>query len=80
MSLNSNLHAESPVNLIRIILEGVREPASRELGFMPSFKDNLTDQQLSQIISYMRQRFAPEKSPWENLDQSIQIVRKSIEH
>jgi len=80
LSLNSNLHAESPVNLIRIILEGVREPASRELGFMPSFKDNLTDQQLSQIISYMRQRFAPEKSPWENLDQSIQIVRKSIEH
>jgi nicotinate dehydrogenase subunit B len=78
--LNSNLHAESPVNLIRIILEGVREPASRELGFMPSFKDNLTDQQLAQIISYMRQRFAPEQSPWDNIEQSIQLVRKSIEH
>jgi nicotinate dehydrogenase subunit B len=78
LSLNSNMYADTPDNLIRIIFEGVREPASTELGFMPAFKDSLTDKQLSQMVAYMRFRFAPELPAWQNLEHTANTIRTSL--
>ena len=31
---------------------------------MPAFKDSMTDDQLAELVSYLRQQFAPDKPPW----------------
>jgi nicotinate dehydrogenase subunit B len=68
LALNSNLHSDSPDNLLRTILEGIREPATREIGYMPAFNDALSDHQIAQLAQYMRARFAPGKPAWQGLD------------
>jgi nicotinate dehydrogenase subunit B len=75
LALNTNLYSDRPDNLIRIILDGIQAPASVEAGFMPGFRDSMTDRQLSDLIQWMRQRFAPGQRPWENLAQAVARVR-----
>jgi len=68
LALSSKLHGAQPDNLLRVILEGVREPASRELGFMPSFRDALDDAQVARLAAYLRERFAPDQPAWRDLE------------
>ncbi|MFM7012949.1 MAG: molybdopterin cofactor-binding domain-containing protein [Betaproteobacteria bacterium] len=76
LALNTNLHSDKPDNVIRVILEGVRKPASQAIGFMPSFAGQLEDDQVSALVQYMRARFAPDKAAWNNLEQSIARIRQ----
>ncbi|MEO8124916.1 MAG: cytochrome c, partial [Burkholderiales bacterium] len=75
LALNSNLHADLPDNVLRVILEGHLEPASIELGFMPAFGAAFDDRQLAGLTDYMRKRFAPGKPPWTNLEAEVARVR-----
>ncbi len=75
LALNSNLHSERPDNLVRVILEGVREPATREIGFMAGFADALDDRQVAALVTWMRQRYAPDKPAWNGLDAVIARIR-----
>jgi nicotinate dehydrogenase subunit B len=75
LALNSNLTSTRPDNLLRTILDGVREPASRDIGFMPAFRDALDDAQIAELAGYMRARFAPQEPPWADLPQSVARVR-----
>ena len=75
LALNTNLHSERPDNLLRVVLEGIREPATRELGFMPAYRDALDDTQLAQLAAYLRQRFAPGQPAWRDLDAAVARVR-----
>jgi len=75
LALNSNLHSARPDNLLRSILEGVQDPATRDIGFMPAFKDALDDRQLVELAGYMRQRFAPQRPPWTDLPQAVARAR-----
>lgn len=75
LALNSNLTSERPDNLLRTILDGVREPASREIGFMPAFGEALDDAQIAELAGYMRARFAPQATAWKDLPQSVARVR-----
>jgi nicotinate dehydrogenase subunit B len=77
LALNTNLHSDRPDNLLRVILEGVREPASSELGFMPAFRDAFDDAQVAQLAAYMRQRFASEQPAWPDLEAASARVRAS---
>jgi len=76
LALDTNLHSERPDNLLRVILEGVREPAGREVGFMPAFRDSLDDRQIAQLAAYMRQRYAPGRPPWQDLEREVARVRR----
>ena len=80
LALNTNLHSDKPDNVIRVILEGVRKPASQAIGFMPSFSAQLDDEQLESLVNYMRARFAPDKPVWNNLEQSIARIRQETAH
>ena len=40
---------------------------TRDIGFMPAFRDALDDAQIAELAGYMRQRFAPDKPPWRDL-------------
>ena len=75
LALNSQLHSDRPDNLLRSILEGVQAPATREIGFMPAFKDAFDDAQLVALVGYMRQRFAPQQAPWTDLPAAVARAR-----
>src|SRR5690606_26141278 len=64
LALSSSLGSARPDNLLRTILEGVREPATRDIGYMPAFGEALDDHQIAELAGYMRARFAPDAPPW----------------
>ena len=75
LALNTNLHSELPDNLLRVILEGIRDPAGPDIGFMPAFRYALSDTQVAELAGYMRQRFAPGKPQWTDLTTAVARVR-----
>jgi nicotinate dehydrogenase subunit B len=78
LALNSNLHSAVPDNLIQVILHGIASPVSSDLGYMPAFGDSMTDGQVAELVSYLRQQFAPGKPPWANLETAIGRARQVI--
>jgi len=76
LALNSNLHSAVPDNLIQVILHGIASPVSSDLGYMPAFKDSMTDDQIAALVSYLRQQFAPEKPPWSGVHAAVNRTRQ----
>jgi nicotinate dehydrogenase subunit B len=77
LALNSNLHSDTPDNLIQVILHGIAAPASDELGYMPAFRKSLNDAQVEDLLSYLRHQFAADKPAWSDVRATITRVRKS---
>ena len=77
LALNSNLHSSRPDNLINVILNGVREPATQDIGFMPAFRYALSDAQIAELASYMRSRYAPGQAAWRDLPADVARLRKA---
>ena len=75
LALNSNLHSTRPDNLIRNILDGIRTPASADIGFMPAFRHSLSDEQIAALAGYMRSRYAPGQPAWPDLAQAVSRAR-----
>ena len=78
LALNSNLHSVYPDNLVQVILNGIAAPASSDLGYMPAFKDSLTDGQVAELVSYLRRQFAPNKPAWTDIHARIGRIRQDI--
>jgi nicotinate dehydrogenase subunit B len=78
LALNSNLHSAVPDNLIQVILHGIASPASSDLGYMPAFRDSMTDDQLAELVSYLRQQFAPDQPPWTAVHAAVGRARQAI--
>jgi nicotinate dehydrogenase subunit B len=66
LALNSNVHTETPDNLIQTILHGIPEPVGEreEVMAMPAFGASLSHQAIAELSDYMRARFAPQKPDW----------------
>ncbi|MGB9116488.1 c-type cytochrome, partial [Bradyrhizobium sp.] len=78
LALNSNLHATVPDNLIQVVLHGIASPVSSDLGYMPAFEDSMTDDQLAELVAYLRRQFAPEKPAWTGVQAAISRIRQGI--
>jgi nicotinate dehydrogenase subunit B len=78
--LNSNLHSATPHNLVQVILHGIAAPASSDLGYMPGFKDSMTDDQVTELVSYLRRQFAPDKPPWADIPGAVSLARRGPVH
>jgi nicotinate dehydrogenase subunit B len=78
LALNSNLHSAMPDNLIQVILHGIASPVSSDLGYMPAFKDSMTDGQIAELVTYLRQQFAPKKPPWTGVHAAVSQAREGI--
>ena len=76
LALNSNLHSKLPDNLIQVILHGITQPVSSDLGYMPAFKDSLSDDQIAELAIYLRRQFAPDKPAWSDVHAVVSRVRK----
>jgi nicotinate dehydrogenase subunit B len=77
LALNSNLHSTRPDNLIQVILHGITKPAFSDLGYMPAFKDNMSDAQVAELVSFLRRQFAPDKPDWEDVAGAVSRIRAS---
>jgi nicotinate dehydrogenase subunit B len=75
LSLNSNLHSAMPDNLIQVILHGIAKPAFSDLGYMPAFKDSMSDAQIAELVAYLRRQFAPDKPEWTDVDRAVGRIR-----
>jgi nicotinate dehydrogenase subunit B len=76
LALNSNLHSSMPDNLIQVILHGIASPASRDLGYMPGFKDSLSTAQVAELVSFLRSQFAPDKPAWTGVDAAVRRISR----
>ncbi len=70
------MRAHNPDNLIRTILDGLQHPPSRQVGFMPAFKDALSDAQIADIVRYTRARYAPDERPWTGVLERVARLRQ----
>jgi nicotinate dehydrogenase subunit B len=75
LASNSNVHSALPDNLIKVIQQGIANPATRDLGYMPGFKDSLSDTQISDLAAYLRSRFAPDEPQWTGLPEKVAYLR-----
>ncbi len=80
LSLNSNVHSDVPDNLIQVILHGIAAPVSPEFGYMPAFRDALSDRQLAELVGYLRRQFAPGKPAWNGIDAAIARLKSGPVH
>ncbi len=78
LALNTNLHSDSPDNVIRVMLDGIQKPALDSLGYMPAFRHNLSDAQIVSLLAYLRQNYA-EKPAWPDLEQRVKALRAETE-
>lgn len=76
LALNSNLHSTMPDNLIQVILHGIDQPVSSDLGYMPGFRNSLNDEQVAELVSYLRRQFAPDKAPWTDVAATVSRIRR----
>ena len=72
LGLNTNLHADRPANFLRVVIDGIKESAH---GAMPGFRATFDDSQIADLARYARQRFAPARPAWQNLEQAISRLR-----
>ena len=77
LALNSNLHSDAPDNLIHVILHGIAAPAHDDLGYMPAFSASLDDQQIEDLVSFLRGQFAPDKPAWSDVGARIAHIRRT---
>jgi len=80
LALNTNLHSATPDNLVQVILHGIETPVSSDLGYMPAFKNSLNDEQVVELVSYLRQQFAPGKPAWTDIDAVVRSARQTGLH
>lgn len=78
LALNSNLHSDVPDNLIQVILHGIARPAVTDLGYMPAFRDSMSDGQVAELVSFLRQQFAPDKPAWTGVTATVGRIRQTI--
>lgn len=80
LKVNTNLHSDTPDNLIHVILHGIREPANPALGYMPGFANSFNNSQMVDLLTYLRTTFASDKAIWTDLETSVQKSRQRGGH
>ncbi len=77
LALNSNLHGAVPDNLIQVILHGIADPVSSDLGYMPAFKGSFSDNQVADLVRFLRRQFAPDKPAWSSVEETVARLRNA---
>lgn len=80
LALNTNLHSDRPDNVIQAVLHGVAAPPHPDIGYMPGFADSLDDAQVTELVQYLRARFAPDAPPWRDVGEAVARVRAAPAH
>jgi nicotinate dehydrogenase subunit B len=78
LALNTNLHGSRPDNLVQVLMHGVTTAASSQVGAMPAFAGSLSDRQMTTLVDYLRQLYAPDQPAWKDVAQTVARIRKDV--
>jgi mono/diheme cytochrome c family protein len=65
----------SPINLIRVTLDGIEPREGEKGGVMPAFRGALDDAQLAALVSFLRTRFG-HAPPWQDVEGEIAKAKR----
>ena len=74
MALNSAISAPTPINLIRVTLNGVSLKEGLPEAMMPGFSQAMSDRQITSLLTYLRATHTDQPA-WENLEQHVRDQR-----
>jgi nicotinate dehydrogenase subunit B len=80
LALNSNVWADTPDNLIRVLLDGAPSPAHQAENMMPAYRHLLSDRQMAEVLAFLRRTMAPEKGEWSDLATRVARIRAEGGH
>lgn len=63
LAQHTTMVAPDPRNLLHVVLDGTHPPEGASGPIMPSFRDMLTEQQVADLVVYLRARFS-DAPPW----------------
>jgi mono/diheme cytochrome c family protein len=75
MGLSSAMNGPTPANPINVILSGLPAAAGERGPIMPGFAGALTDQQIAELLTYMRSQFS-DQPPWEDAEALVSKIRQ----
>jgi mono/diheme cytochrome c family protein len=75
LAASSVANAASPRNAINLVLQGIPLRGSNASHYMPSFAHTLNDQQVADVLAFMRVSIA-QRPAWADLDDSVAKIRK----
>ncbi|WEX74474.1 cytochrome c [Sinorhizobium numidicum] len=65
-ALSTAVNAPNPQNIVNVVLFGLPPADGEASAVMPAFQHLLNDQQMADLLAYMRERFS-EEAPWSGL-------------
>lgn len=75
LALGTAMTLPTSANLIRITLEGIQPPDSEPGRWMPGFADALTDEQVKDLVTFIRAHFGREP-PWPDVADELRKARQ----
>ncbi|MCY4541024.1 MAG: cytochrome c [Rhodobacteraceae bacterium] len=76
LALTSTINSPDPRNVIHIIFDGIRAPRGATQRSMPSFGASLTDQDIEDLLAYMRWHFT-DSPAWPDIAAEVAEKRAS---
>ncbi len=76
LAYSTSIRIPTPLNLIRVIEEGVKPPEGQPGRYMPGFAGALTDEQLVALAAYLRGRFTG-LEPWPDIDDIVARITRT---
>jgi mono/diheme cytochrome c family protein len=74
LHLSSAINGPTPMNPINVILYGLPAPEGERGPIMPGFAGTLTDDQIAQLLAYMRKTFT-DKPEWKDPQALVADIR-----
>ena len=74
LALSTTVNAPSPRNAIRVILHGIAPREDAPSLIMPSFDAALSDQQVADLVRYVRARYSSQP-PWTGIEADVRAAR-----
>lgn len=75
LALGTAMTVPTSKNLLRITLEGIAPPQGVPGRTMPGFAQALTDAQVKDLVTYIRERFG-RAPPWDDVDDELKKARQ----
>jgi mono/diheme cytochrome c family protein len=78
LGLSTAVNADSPRNAIQLVLGGNPWGGSNSAHYMPPFADALSEEQIVDVLRYVRGNFT-QRSPWPDLPKEVANIRKEAQ-
>jgi mono/diheme cytochrome c family protein len=75
LALSTAISSPDPRNVTNIVLSGVRAVEGERSPIMPGFAASMSDQQISALLSYLRERFST-RPAWAGVEETIADARR----